>query len=130
MQRFNIVTLALDIAKRGQIVSDDVLRLRQSVFSDARVWPDEATALFDLMQKRLPACEEWNAFFIEAMVDYLVNQTEPHGYVDKANARWLTAMITRDSQVWTDTELELLIAVMEKAKSCPESLELFSRQGA
>lgn len=51
MHRFNIVTLAMDIAKRGEITSADILSLRQSVFGDMRVWPDEAQALFDLMQK-------------------------------------------------------------------------------
>lgn len=58
MHRFNIVTFAMDIAKRGEITAKDVLTLRQNVFSDARVWPDEAQALFNLMQKRLPSCEE------------------------------------------------------------------------
>lgn len=125
MHRFNIVTLAVDIAKRSEITSADVLSLRQSVFGDARVWPDEAQALFDLMQKRLPACEEWPAFFAEAMTDYVVNQIEPYGYADKANARWLIAMISRDGQIWGDTELETLLQVLEKARSCPPFLEDF-----
>lgn len=125
MHRFNIVTLTDDIVARGKITAQDVLTLRQSVFGDGHVWPDEAVAMFDLMQKRLPACAEWPAFFIEAMTDYIVNQTDPHGHVDTANARWLIAMISRDKEVWSDTELELLINVMDKAKSSPDFLEAF-----
>jgi len=125
MYRFNIVTLAMDIVKRGEVSASDVLTLRQSVFGDGRVWPDEAMALFDLMQKRLPACEEWPGFFAEAMSDYLVNQIEPYGYADKANARWLIAMINRDEQLWGDTELETLLQVMEKSISRPQFLEDF-----
>lgn len=59
------------------------------------------------------------------MADYVVNQTEPYGYADKANARWLIAMISRDGQLWGDTELETLLQVMEKAISCPPFLEDF-----
>lgn len=125
MHRFNIVTLTHDIGTRGKITAEDVISLRQSVFGDMRVCPDEAMSLFNLMQKRLPACAEWPEFFIEAMTDYTVNQAEPHGYVDKANARWLIAMVSRDNETWSDTELELLVNVMDKAKSSPDFLEAF-----
>lgn len=59
------------------------------------------------------------------MTDYVVNQTEPFGYVDKANARWLIAMISRDDLLWGDTELETLLQVLDKAASCPQFLEDF-----
>ncbi|MCC2098903.1 MAG: hypothetical protein KDJ29_18570 [Hyphomicrobiales bacterium] len=117
-----IMDLVAAIRRSGDITAQDVLELRRGVFGDTRVWPHEAEALFDLQQMRLPACPEWQDFYLEAMTDYLVNQEEPQGYISEQNAHWLVEMIDRDAVVWSDTELELLVHVLEKAKSSPPQL--------
>ena len=43
-----IMDLVATIRNSGDITSQDVLALRRAVFGDARVWPHEAEALFDL----------------------------------------------------------------------------------
>ncbi|MDP4594278.1 MAG: hypothetical protein NWT00_06905 [Beijerinckiaceae bacterium] len=121
-----IVDLVTRIQSSGDITSSDVLSLRRGVFGDERVWPHEAEALFDLSQKRLPACAEWQEFFLEAMTDYLVRQEQPQGYVSEQNAAWLIDMIERDGYIWTDTELNLVIHILEKATSSPPSLVQFA----
>lgn len=113
------------LERAGVIASQDVLAMRRIVFGGGVIGRTEAELLFDLMQKRLPACAEWPEFFIEALVDYIVHQVEPEGYVDSANAAWLMRMVARDKTTWSDTELELLLQIMEKARSAPEELELF-----
>jgi hypothetical protein len=55
-------------------------------------------------------------------VDYLVHQVAPAGYVDAANADWLVARIDRDGSVKTATELELLVKVLEAARTSPPAL--------
>lgn len=121
-----IMDLVATIRNSGDITPQDVLALRRAVFGDARVWPHEAEALFDLSQMRLTAAPEWQELYLEAMTDYLVNQEEPHGYISEQNAQWLIDMIERDAAVWTDTELELLVHVLDKAKSSPPQLVKFA----
>ncbi len=126
MKAMAIKDLVTTIARSGRISGDDVLALRAGVFGDEKVWAHEAEAIFDLAQKNFPACEEWRAFFIEALTDYLVHQEEPAGYVSDENAIWLMEIIDRDGVTWSDTELELLVNVLEKAKSSPPELVAFA----
>jgi hypothetical protein len=121
-----IMDLVATIRNSGEITSQEVLALRRAVFGDARVWSHDAEALFDLSQMRLTAAPEWQEFYLEAMTDYLVNQEGPHGYISEQNAQWLIDMIESDANVWTDTELELLVHVLDKAKSSPPQLVKFA----
>ena len=130
MRRYNISTLAGDMGSRGQITADDVATVRKNLFNGEEVWPPEARALFDLMQKRLPACEEWNAFFVEAISEYVVNELEPRGAIDEKNARWLIAMVARDQANWNHDDLHLLVAVMERAGAAPLALQQFALEMA
>jgi len=122
MQASCIIEVVEKVSRSGDITTDDVLALRRQVFGDGKVHPYEAEALFDLAQKRLPGALEWHDFYIEAMTDYLVHQEEPSGYISEANAAWLARMIERDGVVWSDTELELMIHVIDRAKSSPPEL--------
>lgn len=120
-----ILAVADKAKARGSIEPEDVLAMRHLVFDRSDVDQAEAESLFALVQLGLPACPEWPIFFLEAVVDYLVHQVEPHGYVSDANADWLIAMIERDGELWTDTELEAAIAVLEKATMSPPRLVRF-----
>ena len=60
------------------------------------------------------------------MTDYIVNDAEPQGYLTKANADWLIAKVARDGKVHTDTELELILNVLDKARWAPEILVTFA----
>jgi len=60
------------------------------------------------------------------MVDYVVHQEKPAGYVSEDNARWLVEHIARDGFVRGDTELELLVRVLERSLRSPESLVAFA----
>ena len=76
------------------------------------------------------ACDEhapeWDALFVEALMDYVVHQEVPQGYVSEKNANWLMHAISRDGIVCSRTELELLIKVIEVANSAPPQLSAFA----
>jgi len=114
------------VIRSGDVTAGDVLKLRRAVFGDAIVSRPEAEALFDLAAKRLPACAEWDELYLEAMADYLVRQEQPSGYVSAGNAAWLVDMIERDGRIWSDTELNLAVHVLEKATSSPPELVTFA----
>jgi hypothetical protein len=110
----------------GQISPADVLNLRRNVFGDGIVSQQEADAVF-AMDSAIPAkCAEWNVFFVESLSDYVVQQAEPQGYVSVANGEWLIERISHDGKLDTASEMELLIAVLNKAKSAPERLVRFA----
>jgi len=106
--------------------ADDVLALRRLVYGETHVTPEEAEALIGLDESVEHAGPEWLDLFVEAMTDFVIHQQEPQGYVSEGNAAWLTDRIGHDGRVKTQTELELLIRVIEKATSVPPSLAGFA----
>ncbi|MDC7787541.1 hypothetical protein PQJ75_14615 [Rhodoplanes sp. TEM] len=115
------------ILERGAITAADVLALRQRVFWKGVVTAADAEMVFRLNDRLGPTADPGFApFFVEALVDYLVNQAEPHGYVSEANADWLIARIAHSGRVDTASELELLVRVLEKAQSSPVRLVAFA----
>lgn len=110
----------------GIATPDDVLRMRKDVFRDGIVSENEADALFSLNNSLNEACEEWNEFFIEALTEFTVFQLAPIGYVSVENSAWLMDAISSDGVVQSATELELLVKIMARAKSCPPTLVQFT----
>lgn len=113
---------------REHITPLDVLELRQLIFRDGVVARHEADAMFALNEACTAQCPEWQAFFVEAVTDYIVHQEKPAGYVSASNAEWLIEAISHDGKVDTMTELELLVRVIEQAKFSTERLAAFALQ--
>lgn len=116
------------LAAKGKIQPDDVLMLRREVFHDGIATRGEAEALFALDASSNEKCPEWRDFFVEAVSDYAVFSEPPSGHVSPENAAWLRRSITRDGRVDTAGEMELLIVVLEKARSVPAELAAFALQ--
>jgi hypothetical protein len=98
---------------------EDVARLRAEVFPDGHVSRAEAERLFAMDGRAGSTCPEWTSFLVEALTDHLVHQEVPAGYVFEANAAWLVAAAKSARPA---TELEVLIAVLERARTSPASL--------
>nr|WP_246805500.1 hypothetical protein [Mesorhizobium mediterraneum] len=111
----------LIMTSKDRITAEDVVMLRREVFGDGVVTRGEAEALFALDATK-DKCAEWPDFFIEAVTDFIVHQEKPAGYISQDNADWLVRAISRDGMVDSWTELELLVHVLEKAKSSPNGL--------
>ncbi len=114
------------LTSKDRITVEDVVMLRRGVFADGVVSRGEAEALFALDATAKDKCQEWPEFFIEAVTDYIVHQEKPAGYISQDNADWLIATISRDGMVDSLTELELLVQVLEKAKSSPGRLSAYA----
>ena len=113
------------ILGKARLEEADVRALRREVFEDGQISINEADQLFRI--NHLPhKPESWDRLFVEAITHFLVRQTMPYGYVDRANAAWLMARIDHDGVVETQTELELLLYILEQAKSAPEELEVYA----
>jgi hypothetical protein len=115
------------ILARGRISADDVLRLRKQVFLKGVVTAGDAESVFHLNDKLAARADaSWPPFFVEALVDYVVTQAEPSGYISQENADWLVHRISRSGHVDNACELELLVKALERAKSSPVSLVQFA----
>ncbi len=115
-----------DIISRGSIREQDVMRMRQSLYDDGLITPEEAANLIRLNASCPVQDAAWSPFFVQAICDYVVNQTQPEGYVTAANADWLIAMIAPAGRVRSKTELDLLLQVLETARWSPERLVRFA----
>ena len=114
---------------KGKIDANDVLLLRRAMNGDDhRISAKEAEALFQINDACQGKGNEWPDFFVEALVDFLVNQADPRGYVSQAHADWLIAHISSSGVAKSATELEALVKVMEAAHSVPENLEVFAME--
>ncbi len=111
-----------EIRARGSIRSGDVAHLRQAMQDDPTVTDEDAEALLELEAHCAIKISAWSPFFIETLADYLVNQVKPEGYIAAEKAVWLKERITCDGLIESSTALELLTAVIERARWSPPSL--------
>lgn len=118
--------LAARAVADGAISAEDILALRREGWSDGRIEPDEAEAIFlanDAIRETSP---EWADFFVEALSEYALSNGSPRGYISQTMADTLVARISRDGQVDSMAELELIVRLLEKAVDVPTSLKDFA----
>lgn len=122
----NLIETAARVAASGRITADDALALRRQIFAEMEVTASEAEALIDLDETAAERSPEWTALFLEALTLIIVHQHAPAGYVDEAQADWLMATLKRDGRIKTDSELELLVRILEAATTAPSRLVAFA----
>lgn len=111
-----------EIINSGKITSQDVILCRRTMFGDGHISDDEAQSILTLNTNVDEICAEWADFYVEAITDYLVHQTQPRGYISQENANWLINNMLKDGKVDHQTELELLISLVENALTVPPVL--------
>ncbi len=117
--------IARQAAADGVVSPAEVLALRRAGWADGAMKPDEAEALMALNDALSERSPDWCDFFVEAIAEYVVNGSEPKGYVSDDNAAWLISRLDRDGQVDSMAELELLVRVLERARNAPERLKSY-----
>jgi hypothetical protein len=103
----------------ARVTQENVLELRRNVFADGIMTRGEAQMLLDIDRAAKDKCADWAPLLYEAVSDYIVHQERPAGYISQDNAVWLQNTLASDS---AETVTGLLVHVLEKAKSAPESL--------
>ena len=111
-----------EIIARGAIRDNDVLKFRRVFYEDGIVSAEEAELLFKLNDACRVSDSSWAEFFVEAVTDFIVFQAQPQGYVTADNAHWLIDRVSSNGKVDSQTELELVVNVLDKARWAPISL--------
>ncbi|WP_298195178.1 hypothetical protein [Novosphingobium sp.] len=119
----NFPELARQAAADGAITAEEVLALRRAAWPDGRIDQTEAEAILAINDVVSAKGPEWIDFLVEAVSEYVLNGTEPRGYVADATADWLIARLDHDGRLDSAAELELLIRVIEKALGTPDRLK-------
>ena len=115
-----------EVCNRSCIRDADVLKLRQAYYADGQILEEEAKSLFEINDACRIQETTWAPFFVEAITDFIINDAEPQGYITKTNADWLIDCISHDGVVDTQTELEVLLTVLDKSRWSPECLVEFA----
>jgi hypothetical protein len=118
--------LAAQAAADGAISAEDILALRQASWANGTISIEEADALFRINDSIGGHTPEWSDCFVEAVGEFIVNGTEPKGYVDEAQADWLIGRIDHNGKLESMTELELLVRVFERALGVPDHLRAYA----
>ncbi len=113
------------MAQNSRISADDVLMLRRDFYNNDKIDRSEAEALLALDAAVQDKCREWGQFFSEALVNHIVHQTEPTGEINEDNANWLMACIARQGLIDSAERFEMVVQVLEAAKSSPQKLVRF-----
>ena len=109
------------------LTEEGVRTIRHAVYEDGTVSLADADMLFAVHAAVGDGgCPQWPELFVEAIADILVDQVEPYGYVSQANADWLMGRMRDDGRVLRATEFAALVAVIEKARSVPDTLNAFA----
>jgi hypothetical protein len=125
MATSTVLDVTTAIAARGRIGDDDVAALRRAVYPDGIIAQAEADALLALERAAGgSAGPDWRVLFVEALVDHVVNQTEPRGAVADPQAEWLMGALK--GRLATANELEMLVRIMESARAMPPALAAFA----
>lgn len=114
------------IARRGSIKEADVRRIDNLLRGGGALGRAEAEMLFALQDAARVQHPAWSEYFIDALTDYLVDQSEPTGYVNGDNANWLMRWITTEGYVASRVEFDLLLAILERSRWAPVSLATFA----
>ncbi len=61
----------------GTITAEEILKLRRAGWSDGRINPEEAEAIFVINHHLKQPGPEWTDFFVEAITEFIVNGAPP-----------------------------------------------------
>jgi hypothetical protein len=124
----NVMQLLIEkLAADGRVSESEVLEMRRAIFPDGVVSRQEAEILFQLNERVSNDDPAWNACFVEAICDHLLQTGEPRGHVSEDGAAWLEGRIRRDGVIEGLTEVALVIEILEIAESCPTRLHELAR---
>ncbi len=115
-----------EIIRSGSIDDVDVLRLRGALHADGIVTADQAEMLFRLDEACPTQHPAWADLFIETLTDFLVDQSEPEGYLTIDGARRLIERVTSGGRAPRKLELDLVVSVLDRSRWSPVSLCRFA----
>ena len=123
---FTSVVSIAEIEARGSIREADVQRLRWAWRDSTEISSTDAEALLALNAACPVKDRSWSELLIETITDFVVSQSEPHGYMTLKKSQWLATRLSGTGNTLGRAEHELLVNVLDKARWSPPSLSAFA----
>ncbi|MFO1150317.1 MAG: hypothetical protein U1E62_18220 [Alsobacter sp.] len=120
MNEARLLAVATEIEARGRINFADVRRLERDILPDGVTSRAEAEILIRLDRDVPRADRTWNAWFVAALVDFVVWSERPTAVVDEDAAAWLSAAL--DEPTPCRNARRLIAAIVAEAERVHESL--------
>ncbi len=119
----NLQEFKAELLADGVIDAEEVAKLKEVLYADGVIDKEEADFLFELNDAVTGKANDasWDAFFVQAIADFLLKDEVSPGEIDKDEAAWLVEKIGADGQV-DGTEKTLLEKLKAEAKSFPANL--------
>ncbi|WP_034541837.1 TerB family tellurite resistance protein [Phocaeicola paurosaccharolyticus] len=119
----NLQEFKAELLADGIIDAEEVAKLKEVLYADGIIDKEEADFLFELNDAVTGKANDasWEAFFIQAIADFLLKDEVSPGEIDENEAAWLVDKIGADGQV-DGTEKALLEKLKAEAKSFPANL--------
>lgn len=111
---------------RGSIKDSDVARLARAFGEDPQIHEAEAEALLRLNRTCAVQAPSWSGFLVEAIADYILNQSGHEGYITAEKSRWLIGRLSSGGWISNRAEFDLLVSILAKARWFPLSLATFA----
>lgn len=115
-----------DFECRGSIKGSDVTQLKKAFSEDPHIHEAEAETLLRLNRSCPVQAPAWRGFLVDAIADYILNQSGPEGYITVEKSHWLIAKLSSDGWIGNRTEFDLLVAILGRARWFPLSLSTFA----
>jgi uncharacterized membrane protein YebE (DUF533 family) len=118
--------LAAAIVEDGIVDAAEVAKMRERLYADGIIDRDEADFLFAVNDGTSGAANDpsWQALFVEALSDYVLEDEISPGVLDEDEANYLIGKIKADKVV-DKNELALLVNITANAQSASESFNAF-----
>lgn len=119
----NLQEFKAELLADGVIDAEEVAKLKEVLYADGIIDKEEADFLFELNDAVTGKANDasWDAFFVQAIADFLLKDEVSPGEIDKDEAAWLVEKIGADGQV-DGTEKTLLEKLKAEAKRFPANL--------
>lgn len=116
----------LDEAMRDGAISDDEIRsVRRALYGERGEVGEAFLLLHEADKRRKTHSDEWSRLFVEAALDVALNETPPQGHFPPDKARKVMEALGERGELRSDTVLEALVAIVEKATEVPTEFSAF-----
>ena len=123
----SLQVLAARVAADKRITAEEALELRRAVFPDGVVTRAEAETLIRLNERTDGDDPAWRAAFVEALVDFALLAESPRDHLGDETAAWLEQRLFADAVIERETEMALIVKLLERAETTPAGFQQFAR---
>lgn len=113
---------------RSPISAEAARRIRKEIFGDFLISKVEADLLFDLAARVPDSGPAWDELYIEAIQDFVLNQSSPLRSISEQEAAWLIGRFTGMTRALSTADYELILRLFERAEHTPERFQRFAVQ--